>query len=33
MLVDFWKRAGVIPESFRIESVVDSGPIAAVCRR
>ncbi len=31
MLVDFWKSAGVIPEAFRVESVVDSGPIAAVC--
>ena len=33
MLVDFWKGAGVIPESFRVESVVDSGPIATVCGR
>lgn len=31
MLVDFWKSAGVVPESFRVESVGDSGPIAAVC--
>ena len=31
MLVDFWKSAGIIPEAFRVESVVDSGPIAAVC--
>lgn len=31
MLVDFWKSNGVIPEAFRVESIVDSGPIAAVC--
>ena len=31
MLVEFWKGASIIPEAFRVESVVDSGPIAAVC--
>ena len=31
MLVDFWKGAGIISETFRVESVVDSCPITAVC--
>ena len=31
MLVDFWKGAGIVHDSFRVESVVDSGPITAVC--
>ena len=31
MLADFWKRSGVIPATFRVESVVDSAPIAAAC--
>ena len=31
MLVDFWKGAGIIHDSFRVESVVDSGPITKVC--
>ena len=31
LLVDFWKGAGIVPDTFRVESVVDSGPIAAVC--
>ncbi len=31
MLVDFWKGVGIIPEAFRVENIVDSGPIAAVC--
>ena len=31
MLVDFWKGAGLIPKAFDVGSVVDSGPIAAVC--
>ena len=31
MLVDFWKSTGVISEAFRVENVVDSGPITAVC--
>lgn len=30
MLVEFWKSAGVIPEAFHVESVVDSGPITAL---
>ena len=31
MLVDFWKGAGIIPDAFDAASVVDSGPIVAVC--
>lgn len=30
MLVDFWKGAGVISDTFRVESILDSGPITAV---
>ncbi|MDE2838454.1 MAG: ABC transporter substrate-binding protein [Chloroflexota bacterium] len=33
MLVEFWKSTGVIPEAFHAESVVDSGPVTAVCGR
>ena len=31
MLVDFWKSNGIIHKAFNVESVVDSGPITAVC--
>ena len=31
MLVDFWKRAGVIPPEFDAASIIDSGPITEVC--
>ena len=31
MLVDFWRSNGVIPGAFNVESILDSGPITAVC--
>ena len=31
MLVDFWKGTGEVPQAFDVASVVDSGPIIAVC--